>query len=83
MFENLSLEELNKVVAEATKRRDEMMATYRKNAKEDLRAAWKKYRELCPEGIDDAIEDFECDSCEQVWDVYFNLAEHIDKWLNT
>lgn len=82
MFENLSLEELNKVVEEATKRRDEMMATYRKNAKEELRAAWKKYRELCPEGIDDTIDDVECE-CGRVDDIDFDLARHFDRWLNT
>ena len=82
MFENLSLEELNKVVEEATKRRDEMMATYRKNAKEDLRTAWKKYRELCPEGIDDTIDDVECE-CGRVDDIDFDLARHFDRWLNT
>lgn len=82
MFENMSLEELNKVVEEATKRRNEMMATYRKNAKEELRAAWKKYRELCPEGIDDYVCDYECE-CGRVDDINFDLARHIDKWLNT
>ena len=82
MFENLSLEELNKVVEEATKRRDEMMATYRKNAKEELRAAWKKYRELCPEGIDDTIDDVECE-CGRVDDIDFDLARHFDRWINT
>lgn len=81
MFENMSLEELNKVVAEATKRRDEMMATYRNLAKEDLRAAWKKYRKLCPEGIDDAVFDYEC-PCGRYDDIDFDLAYHIDKWLN-
>lgn len=82
MFENMSLEELNKVVEEATKRRDEMLATHRKNAKEELRAAWKKYRELCPEGIDNYIYDYECE-CGRVDDIYIDLARHIDKWLNT
>ena len=81
MFENLSLEELNKVLEEATKRRDEMMATYRKNAKEELRAAGTKYRDLCPEGIDDAVFDYECE-CGRYDDIAFDLAYHIDKWLN-
>ena len=81
MFENLSLEELNKVLEEAIKRRDEMVATYRKNAKEELRAAWKKYRELCPEGIGDTIDDVECE-CGRVDDIDFDLARHIDRWLN-
>lgn len=81
MFKNLSLEELNKVVEEATKRRDEMMAAYRKNAKEELRAAWKKYRELCPEGIDDCICDWECE-CGRIEDIDFDLARHIDEWLS-
>lgn len=81
MFENLSLEELNKVVEEATKRRDEMMATCLKNAKEELRAAWKKYRELCPEAIDDCICDWEC-VCGRIEDINFNLARHIEEWLN-
>jgi hypothetical protein len=82
MFENMSLEELNKVVEEATKRRDEKMAICRKIAKEDLRTAWKKYRDLCPEGIDDAVFDYECE-CGRVEDIDFDLARHIDKWLNT
>jgi glutamyl-tRNA reductase len=82
MFENLSLEELNKVLEEATKRRDEMMATYRKNVKEELRAAWKKYRKLCPEDIYTPVFDYECE-CGRVEDIAFDLAYHIDKWLNT
>lgn len=82
MFENMSLEELNKVVEEATKRRDEMMATLCKKAKEDLRTAWMKYRELCPEGIEDCIFDYECE-CGRIDDIDFDLARHIDSWLNT
>lgn len=81
MFENLSLEELNKVVEEATKRRDEMLATYREKAKEELRTAWKKYRKLCPWGIDDYICNWECE-CGRIEDIDFDLARHIDEWLS-
>ena len=81
MFENMSLEELNKVVEEATKRRDEMMATYRNIAKADLKMAWEKFRSLHKEGLEWCVEDFECIQCGECHDVWFDLFNAIDSWL--
>lgn len=80
MFENMSLEELNKVVEEATKRRDEMMATYRNLAKADLKMAWEKFRSLNKEGLEWCVSH-ECNECGHEDDAWFDLFNEIDSWL--